>query len=238
MLAYRAGHFSDAANDFRQASQRVPESLEDRAFLIQALQKAGQSAEAAQERDSSDEALGPNALPAIHADANGAIPVRYDRIKSELETTVYRLEITGMRPTTASSSTAASSSATAMDTPGSHIRRGRLELSSGNLDAAESDFRAALKVEPSNATAHRELGDLYWRRGKLNDAVTELKASLAARDSAVVHITLARVYLDQKRADLARVEVERALKLAPNYAEAKQLQQHLNGAKPGGPGGQ
>jgi hypothetical protein len=45
--------------------------------------------------------------------------------------------------------------------------------------------------------------------------------------------------LEQKKPDLARTEVERALKLAPNYAEAKQLLEHLqkfnaNQKKPGG----
>jgi Tfp pilus assembly protein PilF len=38
---------------------------------------------------------------------------------------------------------------------------------------------------------------------------------------------LARIYVEQKKPGLARVEVEKALKLAPNYAEAKQLLEHL-----------
>jgi Tfp pilus assembly protein PilF len=55
---------------------------------------------------------------------------------------------------------------------------------------------------------------------------------LEARDSAVVRTTLAHVYLEQKKPALARTEVERALKLAPNYAEAKQLLEHLQSGKP------
>jgi Tfp pilus assembly protein PilF len=45
---------------------------------------------------------------------------------------------------------------------------------------------------------------------------------------------LARIYLDQKKPDLARTEVERAVKLAPNYAEAKKLLEHLQNSKPNG----
>jgi Tfp pilus assembly protein PilF len=45
---------------------------------------------------------------------------------------------------------------------------------------------------------------------------------------------LAKVYLDQKKFDLARAEADHALKLAPNYAEAKQLLEHLQNAKPNG----
>jgi Tfp pilus assembly protein PilF len=42
---------------------------------------------------------------------------------------------------------------------------------------------------------------------------------------------LAKIYLEQKKPDLAKTEVERALKLAPNYAEAKQLLEHLQNSK-------
>jgi Tfp pilus assembly protein PilF len=45
---------------------------------------------------------------------------------------------------------------------------------------------------------------------------------------------LARVYLDQKKFDLARAQAERALALAPNYADAKELLDHLQNAKPAG----
>jgi Tfp pilus assembly protein PilF len=60
-----------------------------------------------------------------------------------------------------------------------------------------------------------------------------LQASRQARDSAVVRTMLAKIYLEQKKPELARSEIEKALKLAPNYAEAKQLLEHLQNAKPG-----
>jgi predicted Zn-dependent protease len=91
-----------------------------------------------------------------------------------------------------------------------------------------------LRTEPANAAAHRGLGEIAHRRGKLDDAVKELQASLDARDSALVRTMLARIYLEQKKPDLARAEVQRALKLAPNYTEAKQLLEHLQSSKPSG----
>jgi Tfp pilus assembly protein PilF len=45
---------------------------------------------------------------------------------------------------------------------------------------------------------------------------------------------LARVYLDQKKFDLARAEAQRALALAPNYADAKKLLDHLQNSTPNG----
>jgi len=41
---------------------------------------------------------------------------------------------------------------------------------------------------------------------KPDDAVKELQA-LARRDSAVDHVSLARIYLEQKKNDLARTEL-------------------------------
>jgi Tfp pilus assembly protein PilF len=66
----------------------------------------------------------------------------------------------------------------------------------------------------------------------MDDAVKELQASLEARDSAEVRTLLAKIYLEQKKPGLARAEIEKALKLAPNYALAKQLLEHLQNSKP------
>jgi Tfp pilus assembly protein PilF len=69
----------------------------------------------------------------------------------------------------------------------------------------------------------------------LDDAVKELQLSLAASDSAAARTTLARVYLDQKKPDLALAEVQKAVKIAPNFTEAKDLLEHLEKTKqPGG----
>ena len=100
--------------------------------------------------------------------------------------------------------------------------------------SAENEFRGVLRAEPANAAAHRGLAEIDHRRGKLDDAVKELQASLASRDSALVRTILARIYLEQKKPDLARAEVQRALQLAPNYTEAKQLLEHLQNSKPHG----
>jgi tetratricopeptide (TPR) repeat protein len=231
LLAYRANDFSAAAASFQEASEREPDNPEDRALLILALEKGGKKAEADEERETVAEALGPNALPTIHIDAKGDSQPRLDRIKTVLDITALRLEI----QSSAGPATTASSSMSDMPvTPVTHIRRGRQELAAGKLDTAEADFRAALASDPANASAHQGLAEVDRRRAKLDDAVKELQASLATRDSAVVRTMLARVYLEQKKFDQARSEAERALALAPNYAEAKQLLDHLQNAKPGG----
>ncbi len=229
LLAMQTGDFAAAAAAFREASERKPDNPEDRALLVQSLEKAGKKAEADQERVSAAEALGPNALQSAHVDAKPDASFRLARIRTELDTTALRLEI-------AASGSALNSAAvsTSVDSSASHIRRGRQELAAGRLDSAENEFRGVLRTEPGNAAAHRGLAEVNHRRGKLDDAVKELQASLAARDSPQVRTILARIYLEQKKTDLARTEVQRALQLAPNYPEAKQLLQHLQNSKPNG----
>jgi Tfp pilus assembly protein PilF len=231
MLAFRANDFAAAAKSFREAADREPDNPEDRAWLIQSLEKAGNKAEADEEREAVAEALGPNALTSVHVDAKGDPQGKLDRIKTELDITALRLEIQSSGTTMASAS---SSPAGVAETPGTHIRRGRQELAAGRLDTSESEFRAALVVDAANAAAHSGLAEVDRRRGKLDDAVKELQISLATRDSALVRTMLARVYLEQKKFDLARAEAQRALTLAPNYADAKELLGHLQSSKPDG----
>jgi tetratricopeptide (TPR) repeat protein len=229
LLAMQSGDFAAAAAAFRDASERKPENAEDRSLLVQSLEKTGKKAEADQERESAAEALGPNALQSVHVDARPDATLRLARIRSELDTTALRLEIAA-----AASGTNSAALRVSADSSASHIRRGRRELTAGHLGSAENEFRGVLRAEPANAAAHRGLGEISHRSGKLDDAVKELQASLDARDSALVRTMLARIYLEQKKPDLARAEVQRALKLAPNYTEAKQLLEHLQDSKPSG----
>lgn len=233
LLLFRSNDFAAASKSFREAVDREPDNPEDRVLLIQSLEKAGNKAEADEERESVTEALGPNALSPVHVDAKGDPPAKLDRIKTELDITALRLEIQSSGPTSASSLTS-SSPGGAEETPGAHIRRGRRELAAGRLDTSESEFRAALAADAANASAHNGIAEVDRRRGKLDDAVKELQASLATRDSAVVRTTLARIYLEQKKFDQARTEAQRALTLAPNYADAKELLDHLQNSKSNG----
>ena len=238
LLALQSDDAAAAADYFRQAAEREPDSAQDRALLIRSLEKAEKNGEADQEREAAKEAFGPNGLPPIQlVDSSGQrneTLARLTRIKAELDLSGLRAE-----PADAPASTA--STAAAGDTPAARIRRGRQELSAGNMVAAEREFRAALATEPDNAAAHRGLGEIERHQGKMDDAVKELQASLASRDSAEVRTILAKIYLEQKKTDLARAEAEKALKLAPNYAQAKQLLDHLQNSKapakkPGGGG--
>jgi tetratricopeptide (TPR) repeat protein/TolB-like protein len=230
LLALRANDAAAAAGYFREAAGREPDNPEDRALLILALEKAGKKSEADEERTSAEEAFGPKGLPAIRWDAKDPVAAaKLDRIKTELDTTQLQLQLKSAETRAA----AADAAAPGPDTAAGWIRRGRQSLAAGQIENADRAFRAALASEPGNSAAHRGLAEVDRRQGRLDDTVKELLASLHTQDSAVVRTTLARVYLEQKKPDLARAELEKALKLAPNYTEAKQLFAHLQNSKPG-----
>ncbi len=229
LVNMQQGEWATAVTHFAEAVQREPDNAEDYAFLIYAQEKSGKKTEAEMERAAAEEAFGEKGLPALKLDGKADSLNKFERVKRELDTTTLRLDL--QDPHVQSATASPSANGPAKEAPAQHIRHGRQELNAGRFDAAEQEFRAALAVEPQNASAHRELAEIYRRRGKLDDAVVELKLSLAARESASVRIVLARIYLEQKKTELAKAEVEKAVKLAPNYAEAKELLKHLERTK-------
>jgi tetratricopeptide (TPR) repeat protein/TolB-like protein len=229
LLALQLNDAGNAAGYFRESSEREPDNAEDRAMLIFALDLAGRKQESDQERNSAVESFGPNGLPVIHLDAKSDTLTHMARVKTELDTTSLREEI---RP----AETAVAAAATDGPIPEnaeSHVRRAHQQLSANRVDAAEAEFHAALALDGKNASAHRGLADIARRRGNLEEAVSQLQASLQTRDSAVVRVTLARIYLEQKKPDQARAEAQHALQLSPNYVVAKNLLEHLQSSKPG-----
>src|SRR5271154_1625392 len=227
LLALQANDPGNAAGYFREASEREPDNAEDRALLIFSLDKAARKQEADQERISATEAFGPNGLPAIHMDAKADTLTHMARVKTELDATELRQEIKMAEIASVNPSGPIVNSAEA------HIQQARQEMSAGHLDAAEREFHAALALNGASSAAHRGLADIARRQGKLDEAVAQLQAALQARDSPVTRLTLARIYLEQKKPDQARAELQHALKLAPNYTEAKELLDHLQGPKSG-----
>ncbi len=231
LLALQANDPGNAAGYFREAAEREPDNPEDRALLIFSLDKAGRKLEADQERIAATEAFGPAGLPALHLDNTDTL-THMARVKTELDATELRQEI--KMAEVASVSTPGGPSGTIVDSASAHIRLARQELSAGHMDVAQREFHAALALDSSSAAAHRGLADIARKQGKLDEAVAQLQAALQSRDSAVERVTLARIYLEQKKPDLARAELQRALKLAPNYTEAKELLDHLPTTTPAG----
>ena len=63
------------------------------------------------------------------------------------------------------------------DRPGYHLALGVLALAQKDQARAESEFDAALKLDPKSALAHSALANLYWARNDLKAAEQAFKAA-------------------------------------------------------------
>ena len=104
-----------------------------------------------------------------------------------------------------------------------HLERGR-RLYEREADAeAMSELRRAVYLSPYEAQAHLLIGRIHLRAGRPQDAVNALKISIWSEDTAAAHIALADAYLKLQNSVAARTELERALVLDPNSADAKRM---------------
>ena len=103
------------------------------------------------------------------------------------------------------------------------ISRGREQLAQGHLDQAEHSFARAARRSPGSPEAHRGLAEIYERRGKLDEAIRELRVSLWSREDPAARVALAKLYLQRKRPAEAVSELRAALQADPGSVEARQM---------------
>ena len=95
------------------------------------------------------------------------------------------------------------------DRSGYHLALGALDLRQKKDEAsAESEFKEALKLDPSSSAAHLALGNLYWRRQDLNAADQAFKA---AADLAPPRSPIRLRYVDFKLRTGAATEAKNIL---------------------------
>lgn len=86
---------------------------------------------------------------------------------------------------------------------------------------AETSLRNAITLKGDYASARYYLAFVQERQGKLADAIRSMELVRASNPSDVgVSMQLALLYLRQGKNDLAKNELERAIALVPNYANA------------------
>lgn len=89
------------------------------------------------------------------------------------------------------------------------------------VSKAETALSTAIALKSDYASARYYLAFVQERQGKLADAVRSMELVRATSPSDVgVSMQLALLYLRQGKNDLAKAELERAIALVPNYANA------------------
>lgn len=91
----------------------------------------------------------------------------------------------------------------------SMLDQGRALRAQGDLVAAATALREAIRQDPDLADARVSLGVTLWELGDLDGAVEELRAALKRRpDSVAARLALARVFLSRQEWAAARAELD------------------------------
>ena len=100
-----------------------------------------------------------------------------------------------------------------------HVKQGEAHNQEGNREAAISEFKKALIINPDSAPAHCNLGDTYYLQGgKLDEAIAEYKAAINIDPNyGFLRHNFGVAYQDQGKLDEAIAEYKAAIKIRPNH---------------------
>jgi tetratricopeptide (TPR) repeat protein len=91
----------------------------------------------------------------------------------------------------------------------------------GELEAAATHFRQAVKLQPDLAYAQRELASILMRLGRLDEAAEQCELALQTRPRfPEAHYEYGMILMQQNRSAEAVEHLERAVALQPGFAEA------------------
>lgn len=203
----------------REAVRRNPADGDAHFIMGAALHQTGATAEAARERELATRLSSKYREWEARAVAGDPVPRGLERLAEELMSSTPRID-------------------TILSAAG---QRDNDELAAFHLDAgrrayqreadreAIQELRRALYLSPYLAEAHLLLGRLHLRGGRPEEAVEALKIALWSDETVATHLALAGAYLEVQDTASARQEVDRALALEPQSADARALKAKIGG---------
>jgi tetratricopeptide (TPR) repeat protein len=203
----------------REAVRRDPADGDAHFILSVALQQTGATAEAARERELAERLSSKYKGWITKAGSGDPVPRGLERLNEELVPARSRVD-------------AAITEAGQRDQEklaAFHLDAGRRAFEREADREAVQELRRALYISPYLAEAHLLLGRLYLRGGRAADAVEELKIAIWSEATVAAHVALAEAFLQVQDQAAARAEIERALALDPDSADALALKARLGG---------
>ncbi len=110
-----------------------------------------------------------------------------------------------------------------------HLERARRLFEREEDREAITELRRAVYLSPYEASAHLLMGRIHLRNGRTPQAVDALKISIWSQETPAARVALAEAYVKLQNVADARNELERALVLDPESAEARRLMAALSG---------
>ena len=208
-------NYSAALYWLREALRRDPTDAEAHYVLSAALQETGSAVEATREKELAKQLSSQLAELEARALAEKLpVPRGLERLREDPELRA------GLRPDQTIVTTAQREQ---QDLASFHLDRGRRLFEREEDRQALSELRRAVYLSPYEADAHLLIGKIHLRAGRSGEAIDALKISIWSRETAAARIALAEAYLRQQNAEAARAELQKALKLEPESAEAKRI---------------
>jgi tetratricopeptide (TPR) repeat protein len=204
----------------REAVRHDPTDGDAHFILSVALQQTGATAEAARERELAERLSSKYKGWESKAVGGDPVPRGLERLNEELIPARSRVD----------NAITEAGQRDQVKLAAFHLEAGRRAFEREADREAMQELRRALYISPYLAEAHLLLGRLYLRNGRAADAVEELKIALWSEASVPAHLALAEAFLQVQDQAAARAEVERALALDPNSAEALAFKAKLGGA--------
>jgi Tfp pilus assembly protein PilF/TolB-like protein len=203
----------------REAVRRDPADGDAHFILSVALQQTGATAEAARERELAERLSSKYKGWQARAVGSDPVPRGLERLNEELTPTRSRVD----------NAITEAGQRDQEKLAAFHLDAGRRAFEREADREATQELRRALYISPYLAEAHLLLGRIYLRGGRAADAVAELKIALWSEATVAAHLALAEAFLQVQDRAAARVEIERALALDPNSAEAVAFKAKLGG---------
>lgn len=115
------------------------------------------------------------------------------------------------------------------ETASFYLERGRALFADRRDREAIGELRRAVYLSPYEDEPHLLLGRLQQRGGHLPEAIDEFKIAIWCRETAAARTAFGAALLESGDREGARREVERALALEPDFADAKALLKKIGG---------
>jgi tetratricopeptide (TPR) repeat protein len=203
----------------REALRRNPADADAHFVLAAALQASGSTVEAAREKELARQLSAQYADLERRAAAEKApVPRGLERLRQELDV------LRALRPEQAIVDTAQREH---RDLAAFHLDRGRRLFEREQDREAMAELRRTVYLLPYEAQAHLLIGRIHLRAGLPQEAIAALKISIWSEETAPARAALGEAYMKTGDTAAARAELERALKLDPESAEARRLLNEL-----------
>lgn len=203
----------------REAVRRNPADGDAHFILGAALHQTGATAEAARERELAVRLSSRYVGWETRAAGGDPVPRGLERLAEKLTPSANRVDSILTSAGQRDNQTLAAF----------HLDAGRRAYQREADREAIQELRRALYLSPYLAEAHLLLGRLYLRGGRATEAVEALKIALWSDETVPAHLALAEAYLEGQDTASARAEVDRALALDPQSAEAMALKAKIGG---------